>query len=201
MMIESLIYLFLFIVYRKLDFLVEGKKQKRAFLWTFVSKTIPDDSPLVVYMHFLPKPLHDIVTLRLPQASNGFSDISCFECLPQQISVKFHKWTKILLFRQNGVANGSTCPVNPPPSPESTDSRTTSSTAPEEADIEANPDVATGSTDDLSLGESAAFAIGDVKEQPEREASPFSQYSSDGSCDLPVKPISKIRKTDKSIGK
>ncbi len=38
------------------------------------------------------------------------------------------------------------------------------------------------------------------QQQPEREASPLSQCSSDGSGDSTVKPITKIRKTDKSIG-
>ena len=116
-----------------------------------------------------------------------------------------------LIFWQNGsspaaiavgAADGPTCQANPPNG--SRTGRAASSTPPGEGEQEqGSPDLASGSTDDLSLGETAASAVAavEVKEQPEREASPFSQCSSDGSCDLTVKPISKIRKTDKSIGK
>ncbi len=50
--------------------------------------------------------------------------------------------------------------------------------------------------EELDLGDSTSLEL-----QPEREASPLSQCSSDGSGDSTVKPITKIRKTDKSIGK
>ena len=114
-----------------------------------------------------------------------------------------------MIFQQNGssatavtvgAADGPTFQANPPD--DSRAGRAASSTPPGEAE-QGSPDLASGSTDDLSLGETAASAVAavEVKEQPEREASPFSQCSSDGSCDLTVKPISKIRKTDKSIGK
>ena len=104
-----------------------------------------------------------------------------------------------LIFAQNG-SNRSTTAITVG----AAGGRAASSTPPREAEQEqGSPDIASGATDDLSLGESAASAVAavEVKEQPEREASPFSQCSSDGSCDLTVKPISKIRKTDKSIGK
>ncbi len=113
----------------------------------------------------------------------------------EQVSVSFPSFIDVFVVQQGccdavDEQREVPCADSPPAASQGNGGSREASEPPEDA--------AAAAADDLLLGETAASSCADEKDQPERDVSPFSQCSSDSSGDL--KPISKIRKTDKSIG-